>query len=151
MWAPNSETGSTKDAASFPRVQTPCQDTAQLKKRPNSGAKDSRIMYFQLVLSNQFEHYNKDSFCCCFELKQPNGSHRATSKSFGPKTRTYLGRVGSGRLAGRPSGVGQDWVASELVPGHPWDEKGLRREKGVGLLVGIQERRALFIPVINRL
>ena len=37
------------------------------------------------------------------------------------------------------------------VPGHPWDEKGLQRQKGVGLLVGIQERRALFVPVMNRL
>ena len=30
------------------------------------------------------------------------------------KTRTYHGRVGSGRPAGRPGGVGQDWVPTEL-------------------------------------
>ena len=62
MWAPNSRTGSTKDAASLPRVETPCQDTAQLKKRPNSGANDSRSMFFQLVLSKQFEHYTRIHF-----------------------------------------------------------------------------------------
>ena len=28
------------------------------------------------------------------------------------------------------------------VPGHPWDEKGLQRQKCIDLLVGIQERRA---------
>ena len=32
------------------------------------------------------------------------------------------------------------------IPGHPWDEKGLQTRKGVGLLVGIQERRAIFRP-----
>ena len=31
-----------------------------------------------------------------------------------PKTRTYCGRVGSGRMAGRRSGVGQDWMPTEL-------------------------------------
>ena len=30
------------------------------------------------------------------------------------KTRTYHGRFGSGRPAGRPGGVGQDWVPTEL-------------------------------------
>ena len=30
------------------------------------------------------------------------------------KTRTYHGRVGSGRPAERPSGVGQDWVPTQL-------------------------------------
>ena len=30
------------------------------------------------------------------------------------KTRTYLGRVGSGRTAGRRGGVGQDWVPTEV-------------------------------------
>ena len=30
------------------------------------------------------------------------------------KTRTYLGRVGSGRTAGWRGGVGQDWVPTEL-------------------------------------
>ena len=39
---------------------------------------------------------------------------------------------------------------SRLIPGRPWDEKGLQRQKGVGLLVGIQERRALLVPVTNR-
>ena len=30
------------------------------------------------------------------------------------KTRTYHGRVGSGRAAARRGGVGQDWVLTEL-------------------------------------
>ena len=38
-----------------------------------------------------------------------------------------------------------------VVPGHPWDEKGLQRQEGVGLPVGIQKRRVLFVPVINQL
>ena len=36
------------------------------------------------------------------------------------------------------------------IPGYLWDEKGLQRQKGIGLIVGIQERRALLAPVINR-
>ena len=32
------------------------------------------------------------------------------------KTRTYLGRVGSGRTAGRRGGVGQDWMPTEISP-----------------------------------
>ena len=31
-----------------------------------------------------------------------------------PKTRTYLGRVGSGRTAEQRGGVGQDWMPTEL-------------------------------------
>ena len=57
MWAPNSGTGSTKEAASLPRVEAPWQDTALLKKRPYLGAKDSRSIFLLLVLSNQFDHY----------------------------------------------------------------------------------------------
>ena len=30
------------------------------------------------------------------------------------KTRTYYGRVGSGRMAGWRGGVGQDWMPTEL-------------------------------------
>ena len=41
-------------------------------------------------------------------------------------------------------------VNDRYIPGHPWNEKGLQRQKGVDLLVGAQERRALFVPVINR-
>ena len=36
------------------------------------------------------------------------------SKPVESKTRTYHGRVGSGRPAKRPGGVGQDWVPTEL-------------------------------------
>ena len=46
-----------------------------------------------------------------------DGSARANLLGWGPvesKTRTYLGRVGSGRTAGRRGGVGQDWVPTEL-------------------------------------
>ena len=32
------------------------------------------------------------------------------------------------------------------VPGHALHEKGLQRQKGVGLLVSSQEQRALFVP-----
>ena len=35
-------------------------------------------------------------------------------------------------------------------PGHPLDERGLQRQKGGGLLVSIQERRAAVVPQINR-
>ena len=35
------------------------------------------------------------------------------------------------------------------IPGHPWDVKGLQKQKGVGLLVGIQERRALMVSVMT--
>ena len=38
-----------------------------------------------------------------------------------------------------------------LVPGHALHEKGLQRQKSVGTLVSSQERRALAVPVINRL
>ena len=38
-----------------------------------------------------------------------------------------------------------------FIPGHALHEKGLQRQKGVGPLVGSQERRALLVPVINRL
>ena len=37
------------------------------------------------------------------------------------------------------------------IPGHALHEKGLQRQKGVGPLVGSQERRALLVPLINRL
>ena len=37
------------------------------------------------------------------------------------------------------------------IPGHVLHEKGLQRQKGVGTRVSSQERRALFVPVINRL
>ena len=40
------------------------------------------------------------------------------------------------------------WTA--LIPGHVLHEKGLQRQ-GVGTLVRSQERRAAFVPVINRL
>ena len=36
------------------------------------------------------------------------------------------------------------------IPGHALHEKGLQRQKGVGPLVGSQERRALLVPLINR-
>ena len=38
-----------------------------------------------------------------------------------------------------------------VVPGNTLHEKGLQRQKGVGPLVGSQERRALLVLVINRL
>ena len=38
-----------------------------------------------------------------------------------------------------------------VVPGHALHEKGSQRQKGVGPLVGSQKRRALLVPVINRL
>ena len=43
------------------------------------------------------------------------------------------------------------WFHCFNIPGHPWDEKGLQGQKGVGLLVGIQERRAFLVPLMNRL
>ena len=36
------------------------------------------------------------------------------------------------------------------VPGHALHEEGLQRQIGVGTLVSSQERRALFVPLINR-
>ena len=36
------------------------------------------------------------------------------------------------------------------VPGHALHEKGLQRQIGAGTLVSSQERRALFVPLINR-
>ena len=39
---------------------------------------------------------------------------RMPNKPVESKTRTYHGRVGSGRPAERPGGVGQDWVPTEL-------------------------------------
>ena len=41
-------------------------------------------------------------------------------------------------------------VFSILVPGHALHEEGLQRQIGVGTLVSIQERRALFVPLIKR-
>ena len=37
------------------------------------------------------------------------------------------------------------------IPGHALHEKGLQRQIGVSTLVSSQERRALAIPLINRL
>ena len=39
--------------------------------------------------------------------------------------------------------------STTIIPGHPWDEKGLHSQKGVGLLESVQERRALFVPLVN--
>ena len=54
-----------------------------------------------------------------------------------------------------------DWLTNGLsagppqlfvpFPGHALHDKGLQRQKGVGPLVNSQGRRALFVPVINRL
>ena len=41
-------------------------------------------------------------------------------------------------------------VSSMPFPGHALYEKGLQRQKGIGPLVGSQERRALLAPVLNR-
>ena len=38
-----------------------------------------------------------------------------------------------------------------VFPGHALHEKGLQRQIGIGPLVGSQERRALLVPVLNRL
>ena len=38
-----------------------------------------------------------------------------------------------------------------FLPGHALHEKGLQRQIGVGTLVSSQERRALVVPLINRL
>ena len=40
--------------------------------------------------------------------------HENVHRPFESKTRTYHGRVRSGRPAGRPGGVGQDWVPTEV-------------------------------------
>ena len=40
---------------------------------------------------------------------------------------------------------------SKYFPGHALHEKGLQRQIGVGTLVGSQERRALAVPLTNRL
>ena len=37
----------------------------------------------------------------------------------------------------------------EVVPGHALHKKGLQGQKGVGPLVGSQERKALLVPLIN--
>ena len=34
--------------------------------------------------------------------------------------------------------------------GYSWDGKGLQNQRSAGLLAGFQERRALFVPVVNR-
>ena len=34
-----------------------------------------------------------------------------------------------------------------LIPGHPWDEKGLQRQKGVGVLVWIPRMKDASRPV----
>ena len=36
------------------------------------------------------------------------------------------------------------------IPGHALHDRGLQKQIGVGTLVSSQERRALFVPVINR-
>ena len=38
----------------------------------------------------------------------------------------------------------------ERIPGHALHEKGLQRQIGVGTLVSTQERKALFVPLVNR-
>ena len=40
---------------------------------------------------------------------------------------------------------------NRVIPGHALHEKGLQRQKVDGTLVSSQERRALFVTVINRL
>ena len=37
------------------------------------------------------------------------------------------------------------------IPGHALHEKGLQRQIGVVTLVSSQERRALAVPLVNRL
>ena len=39
---------------------------------------------------------------------------------------------------------------THFVPGHALHEKGLQRQISVVTLVSSQERRALFVPLINR-
>ena len=55
---------------------------------------------------------------------------------------------GTRRLRRRIATASQRY--SRHFRGHPWDEKDLQRQKSVGLLLGIQERSVLFVPVINR-
>ena len=38
---------------------------------------------------------------------------------------------------------------TDAISGHSWDEESLQSQKGVVLLVGVQERRALFVPLVN--
>ena len=42
-------------------------------------------------------------------------------------------------------------IGLHRIPGHALHEKGSQRQKGVGSLVSSQERRALLVPVTNRL
>ena len=42
-------------------------------------------------------------------------------------------------------------TSKSFIPGHPLDEKRLQKQKGVGLLASIPERRVAVVPFINRL
>ena len=44
----------------------------------------------------------------------------------------------------------QTLSATIIIPGHALHEKGSQRQIGVGTQVSSQERKALFVPLINR-
>ena len=52
----------------------------------------------------------------------------------------------------RPArGMSGFWTRQVIIPRHALHEKGLQRQISVGTLVSSQERRALAVPLINRL
>ena len=86
----------------------------------------------------------------------------SASPTASPAARNALGSldspvVSSNSKCHRLDGLGAHRIVQDnclrcrKIPGHPWDEKGLQRRKSDGLLVSIQERGALLVPLMNRL
>ena len=117
-----------------PSCPAPPCPAAPLCAAPPRPAHGMSGFWTRRVIFRTFLGFARVLKCPKAAFSQANHGNTGAPKFFGDKPLTY------------------SYHGIQLVPGHPWDKKGSQRpKKNVGLLMGIQELRALFVPVINQL